>query len=243
MKWRSIEESGLQPETRSLREIYAERKELIAKYVPADIQAVHARAVEDLKQHGIASRALQAGAEAPAFELPDQNGKLVRSADLHARGRVVIFFVRGRWCPFCVAQMQAMNTILPKLTELKASLVAISPQTVHQSYLMADQHHLQFPLLSDAENHVARQFGLLYRVPEYQQDVYRRVFVNLPFLNGDESWELPIPAVYVLGRPDSADAIATHAPNHQTILYARADPDYTERPEPNEILGFLSQIS
>jgi peroxiredoxin len=230
MKWRSIEESGPQTETWSLREVYAERKELIAKYVPTEIQVVHARAVEELKQSDIASRALQAGAEAPAFELPDQNGKLVRSADLHARGRVVIFFVRGRWCPFCVAQMQAMNTILPKLTELKASLVAISPQTVHQSYLMTDQHHLQFPILSDAQNHVARQFGLLYRVPEYQQDVYRRVFVNLPFLNGDESWELPIPAVYILGQSGSGTA---------SVLYAKADPDYMERPEPSEILDCL----
>ena len=127
-----------------------------------------------------------------------------------------------------------MNAIVPKLTELKASLVAISPQTVHQSYLMADQHHLQFPLLSDAENHVARQFGLLYRVPEYQQDVYRRVFVNLPFLNGDESWELPIPAVYIFGQSGSGTA---------SVLYARADPDYMERPEPSEILDFLSKTS
>ena len=243
MKWRSLEESALQTETRSLRGIYAERKELIAKYVPTEIQAVHARAVEELKQSDIASRVLHAGAEAPEFELPDQNGKLVRSTELLAGGRVVICFIRGRWCPFCVAQMHAMNAIVPKLKELKACLVAISPQTVHQSYLMADQHHLQISLLSDAENKVARQFGLVYRVPEYQQEIYRRVFTNLPFLNGDGSWELPIPAVYVLDRTASADAIATHAPNQQTILYARADPDYTERPEPNEILGFLSQIS
>ena len=234
MKWRSLEESALQTETRSLRAIYAERKELIAKYVPTGIQTVHARAVEELKQSDIASRALQAGADAPEFELPDQNGKLVRSAELLAGGRVVICFIRGRWCPFCVAQTQAMNAIVPKLTELKASLVAISPQTVHQSYLMADQHHLQFPLLSDAENHVARQFGLLYRVPEYQQDVYRRVFVNLPFLNGDESWELPIPAVYIFGQSGSGTA---------SVLYARADPDYMERPEPSEVLDFLSKTS
>jgi len=243
MKWRSLEESALQTETRSLRAIYAERKKLIAKYVPTEIQAVHARAVEELKQSNIASRALQVGAEAPQFELPDQNGKLVRSAELLAGGRVVICFIRGRWCPFCVAQMQAMNAILPKLKELKTCLVAISPQTMHQSYLMAGQHHLQLSLLSDAENKVARQFGLVYRLPEYQQEVYRRVFVNLPFLNGDASWELPIPAVYVLDRSASADAIAPPAPNQQTILYARAHPDYTERPEPSELFELLRTSS
>ena len=49
MKWRSLQESGSYSDMRPLREIFAERKELIAKYVPADVQAVHARAVSDLK--------------------------------------------------------------------------------------------------------------------------------------------------------------------------------------------------
>ena len=233
MKWRSLEESASQELTRSLQDIYAERKALIAKYVPAEIQAVHSRVVCELEQSGIADRALQTGAAAPAFELPDQNGRLVRSTDLLATGRLVICFIRGRWCPFCVAQLEAMNAIVPTLKELKTSLVVISPQTVHQCYLMADQHHLQFPLLSDEGNRVARQFGLIYRVPEYQQEIYQRAFVNLPFVNGDSSWELPIPAVYVLGQQDSADS---------SVLYASPNPDYTERPEPDHILNVLSQL-
>ena len=69
-------------------------------------------------------------------------------------------------------------------------------------------------------------FGLVYRVPEEQQAIYRRTFVNLPFVNGDESWELPIPATYVIDRDG-------------TILFASANEDYTERPEPLEILASL----
>jgi peroxiredoxin len=233
MKWRSLEEASLQEEVRSLHDVHAERKSLIAKYVPAEIQAVHARAVEQLSQSGIVKRTLQVGAKAYGFELPDQNGRLVRSTDLLATGRLVIFFIRGWWCPFCVGQVEAMNAIVPKLQELKTSLVAISPQTVHQCSLMADQHHLQFPLLSDEGNRVARQFGLVYRVPEYQQEIYQRAFVNLPFVNGDSSWELPIPAVYVLGQQASADS---------SVLYTSPNPDYTERPEPDEILTFLSRL-
>jgi peroxiredoxin len=233
MKWRSLEESALRPDTRSLREIFAERKELIAKYVPAEIQAVHSRVVQELKESSIVNQALQVGAKAPLFELPDQSGQLVRSVDLVAAGRLVICFIRGRWCPFCVGQIEAMNAIVHKLKELKASLAAISPQTAHQSYLMTDQHHLQFPLLSDAGNRVARQFGLVYRVPEYQQDIYQRAFVNLPFANGDSSWELPTPGIYVLGQQDSADA---------SVLFASVNPDYTDRPEPAEIVNFLSQF-
>lgn len=227
MKWRSLEESTPGTDTRSLREQFAERRELIAKYVPPEIQAVHARVVADLIASGIAEGALPVGAKAPAFELKDHNGKLVSSAELLSKGRLVIFFLRGRWDPFCCGQLEAMNQILLRIVEAGASLVAISPQTVGQSYFMADQHKPRFPLLSDAGNRVARQFGLVYRVPGEQQAIYRRAFVNLPLANGDESWELPIPATYILDRDG-------------TVRYASANPDYMERPEPEEIFANLT---
>jgi len=209
-----------------LHEILAERKALIAKYVPPETQAIHSRVVAELKEGGISNRVLSVGAKAPGFELKDHNGKPVSSAELLAKGRLVLCFFRGRWCPFCVGQLEAMNLIVPQIEQAGASLAAISPQTVQQSFFMHDQHKLRVPLLSDTRNHVARQFGLVYRVPDDQQAVYRRSFVNLPFANGDESWELPIPATFILDRDG-------------TVLYASANPDYTERPEPSDILQRL----
>jgi peroxiredoxin len=228
MKWRSLEESAPATELRPLREIYAERKELITKYVPAETQAIHAQAVAELRSKHLAANILPAGAKAPQFEMPDHDGKTVRSSDLLAQGRLVICFIRGRWCPFCVGQMEAMNLIVPHIEEAGAALVAISPQTVKQSYFMHDQHKLRFPLLSDAHNTLARQFRLTYRVPSQQEAVYRRAFVNLPFTNGDDSWELPIPATYIIDRDG-------------TVLYANANEDYTERPEPMEVLHQLAR--
>jgi peroxiredoxin len=223
MKWRSLDESTPGTDARPLHEIFAERKHLIARYVPPETQAVQARVIADLKRNHLAEGALAVGSKAPAFELTDHNGKPVSSTDLLSRGRVVLCFFRGRWCPFCVGQLEAMNLIVPAIEQAGASLLAISPQTVQQSFFMADQHKLRFPLLSDTGNKVARQFGLVYRVPEEQQAIYRRAFINLPFANGDDSWELPIPATFVLDR-DGA------------VLYASANEDYTERPEPSEIL-------
>jgi peroxiredoxin len=227
MKWRSLQESDESTDARPLREIFAERKGLIAKYVPAETQAIHAQAVAELKAQRLAADILPGGAKAPSFELADHDGKIVSSSDLLARGRLVLCFIRGRWCPFCVGQMEAMNLVLPRLEQAGASLVAISPQTVKQSYFMHDQHRLRFPLLCDAGNRVARAFGLTYRVPAAQEAVYRRAFVNLPFANGDESWELPIPATYIVDRDG-------------TILYASANEDYTERPEPADIVQALN---
>lgn len=226
MKWRSLEESRPEADIRPLREILAERKELIAKYVQAETQAIHSQAVAELKQKNLATSILSVGAKASGFILPDHNGKPVPSLDLHARGRLVICFIRGRWCPFCVGQMEAMNLVLPQIEQAGATLVAISPQTVKQAFFMHDQHKLRFSLLSDAGNKVARQFGLTYCVPEAQKAVYRRAFINLPFTNGDESWELPIPATYIIGRDG-------------TVLYASANEDHMERPEPAEIVGVL----
>jgi peroxiredoxin len=226
MKWRSLEESGPATDARSLCEIFAERKELIAKYVPPETQAIHAQVVADLKAQHLAANILAVGAKEPAFELPDHDGNVVSSSALLARGRLVLCFIRGRWCPFCVGQMEAMNLMFPQIEQAGATLVAISPQTVKQSFFMRDQHKLRFPLLSDAGNKVARQFGLTYRVPPAQEAVYRRAFVNLPFVNGDESWELPVPATYILDRDG-------------TVLYAGANEDYTERPEPAEIVRIL----
>ncbi len=229
MKWRSLEESTPETDVRPLRDIFAERKGLIAKYVPTEAQAIHTRAIAELKERNLAQSILPVAAKAPEFELHDHNGKVLSSSDLLAKGRLVLCFIRGRWCPFCVGQMESMNLVLPEIERAGATLVGISPQTVRQSFFMHDQHKLRFPLLSDPRNEVARQFGLTYRVNEEQQGVYRRAFVNLPFANGDESLQLPIPATFILERDG-------------TVLYASANEDYTERPEPREILRVLNAI-
>jgi peroxiredoxin len=229
MKWRSLEEAKSETDLRPLREILAERQGSITKYVPAETQAIHARAIAEVQAKNLAAQILPVGATIPAFELQDQDGHLVSYTHLLTH-RLVLLFFRGRWCPFCVAQLEAMNQMLPALTAAGAALAAISPQTVKQSYFMRDQHHLRFPLLSDPGNRVARKFRLTYAVPEEQKSIYQRSFVNLPLVNGDDSWELPIPATYIVDR----DGV---------VLYCSSNEDYTVRPEPGAILDSLARIA
>src|SRR5580693_2128953 len=99
MKWRSLEESTPGTDARPLSEIFAERKALIAQYVPQEIQAVHEQVIADLRDQGFEDRALGLGAKAPSFELKDHSGKTVSSAEILSTGRLVICFFRGRWCP------------------------------------------------------------------------------------------------------------------------------------------------
>jgi peroxiredoxin len=194
--------------------------------VPAERLAVVDLAAEELVHSGLANRALKAGDHAPAFELPDGDGMLWRSEDLLRGGPLAIVFFRGRWCAYCNAQLNALQEIHSRIAAAGASLVAISPQTQKHSYMTRDMHKLRFPVLSDAGNQVARKFGLVYRLSPEMQAMYESIMTKLPGYNGDQSWELPLAATYVV-QPDGR------------ILWARVDADWRKRPEPGEILKVL----
>lgn len=195
--------------------------------VQAERLAVGERAVEELFATGMQERILPVGAQAPAFALKDSNGKVVRSDDLLALGPLVVKFFRGRWCPYCMTELERWRDLYDKVRVLGALMVAIGPQTARQSDFMVGHHGLPFPALSDPGNAVAEQFGLVYAVPEFHRAYYRSIMVNIPFVNGDESWRLPLPATYVIGRDGR-------------VAFAEAHADYRVRPEPEEALGVLS---
>jgi peroxiredoxin len=194
--------------------------------VPAERLAVVDLAAEELIHSGLANRALKVGDLAPSFELPDGDGMLWRSDDLLRNGPLAIVFFRGRWCAYCNAQLNALQEIHPRIAEAGASLVAISPQTQKHSYMTRDMHKLRFPVLSDAGNQVARKFGLVYRLSPELQAMYESIMTKLPGYNGDQSWELPLAATYVV-QPDGK------------ISWSRVDADWRKRPEPGEILKVL----
>jgi peroxiredoxin len=205
-----------------LDEITANTRQL----VPAERLAVSERAVEELFETGIEEKILPVGATAPQFALRDGAGRLVRSTDLLALGPLVIKFFRGRWCSYCVTELEAWRDLYERVRERGGLLVAISPQTERQNDFMVAQHRLPFPLLSDPGCELAEKFGLAYTVPEPLRDYYLSILVNLPFVNGESSWRLPLPATYVIGK------------NGKVVL-AEAHADFRVRPEPEEALAAL----
>jgi peroxiredoxin len=192
--------------------------------VPAERLATIDRAAEELKASALAEGALKVGDIAPLFELPDGDGMMWRSADMLRTGPLVVTFYRGRWCAYCNAQLTVLQQVHSQIAAGGASLVAISPQTQKHSYMTRDMHHLRIPVLSDSGNQVGWKFGLVYRVSPEMQHLYEGIMTKLPGYNGDTSWELPMPATYVI-RPDGK------------ISFARIDADWRKRPEPEEILG------
>jgi peroxiredoxin len=197
--------------------------------------AVSEQMVADLFNTGIEDRILRVGAQAPSFTLEDaRTGKPVNSADLLALGPLVVNFFRGRWCPYCVTELETWRELLPQLRERGALFVAISPQTTRQNNFALQQHALTFPLLADPGAIVAEQFGLAYSVPPEYRRYYQSILINIPFNNAglnyqtatEASWRLPLPGVFVIAQDG-------------TILFSEAHADFRVRPEPSEILAAL----
>ena len=186
--------------------------------------AISERAVEELFATGIEERILPAGAMAPAFALRDSTGKTVRSADLLESGPLILKFFRGRWCPYCITELEAWRDLYGQIRERGAVMAAVGPQIERQNDFMAGQHGLPFPVLSDPGLKVAGQFGLVYELQETMRSYYRSILVNIPYVNGDQSWRLPLAATYVI------------APSGR-VMFAEAHADFRVRPEPEEAMA------
>jgi peroxiredoxin len=187
-------------------------------------------AVQELLATGIESQVLPVGATIPGFTLQDAlTRKSVASADLLALGPLVIKFFRGRWCPYCMTELEAWQSLYPMLRERGALLVAISPQMQRQNDFTVQQHQLSFPVLSDPGARVAATFGAAYTVPDKMRAHYRSILINIPFIHGDQgtdTWRLPVPATFVVARDG-------------TVLFSEVHADHRVRPEPQDVLATI----
>jgi len=196
------------------------------------------RTVAELFGTGIEERILKVGSQAPSFTLQDaRTGKPVSSADLLSIGPLVISFFRGRWCPYCVTELETWRDLQVEVRNRGGLFVAVAPQTTRQNAFTIEQHSLPFPLLADPGCEVAAQFGLAYSVSPEQRRYFQSILVNIPFNNAglnyqtatEASWRLPLPGVFVIDRDN-------------TIVFAEAHADFRVRPEPAEVLAALSNL-
>jgi peroxiredoxin len=193
---------------------------------PADRVAMMESATAQLRATGIESAALQVGATLPPLTLPDAMGQPVDLKALNTSGPLVIVFYRGGWCPYCNLELREWQRLLPQLRDLGATLVAISPQTPDNSLSTAEKNELAFPVLSDSDLDAARAFGIAFALSPDLVALYAKVGNDLPTLNGNGQWVLPIPATYLI------DA-------RGRVLLAHVEADYRQRAEPQQVLELL----
>ena len=196
----------------------------------AEQRQIFARATEDLRATGITGEALGVGEMAPDFTLPAADGRMVSLEGLIAGGPAVIVFYRGGWCPYCNITLVGFQRVLPEIERRGARLIAVSPERPEHAANTRRNGALGFEVLSDPDGRVARLFGLWFTLPDDLAHTYRALGIDLPARNGNNSWALPMPATYVVGR----DGV---------VAYAFVEADYTQRAEPAEVIAALDRLS
>jgi peroxiredoxin len=166
----------------------------------------------------LAEAALKRGDPMPSFELPNTEGKLVSSVELLRHGGLVVTFYRGSWCPYCMTTLQALDLTLTPVLHRKAALVALSPETGGRAGLVKNKYNLRYQLLTDVDNAVAAQFGVLVRLPPLYRELLLSCGIEAETLHGGKGWFIPTPSTFVV----DSDGIVAHVQIHV---------DYTRRTE------------
>ena len=141
---------------------------------------------------------------------------------------MVINFYRGGWCPYCNVELREFQKVLPEIKELGATLIAISPELPDNSLSTKEKNELDFEVLSDQGNKVAKDFGLVFEMADELKKVYDKFGLDIPKFNGDDSWEIPMPATYVID-------------SDGTVKFSFVDADYTVRAEPSDVIEALKK--
>jgi peroxiredoxin len=192
---------------------------------PADRRAAFEAGIEEVRRSGLLDSAIGVGDRAIDFELPEIGGRDLRLSELWATGPVVLVYYRGGWCPFCNQYLAVLQKSLLDIHALDGQLVAVSPELPARGAGTQEKNRLTFPLLSDAGNQVARQYGLVFRISDKVIPYYDQ-FYDIEHYNGDRSYELPLSATYVID-------------SEGIVRYAFLDADYKRRADPKEVLEVL----
>lgn len=178
---------------------------------------------------GIAARAKRAGDLAPDVALPDAHGRRVRLSDVWRKGPLVLVFYRGGWCSYCNLQLRAWHRQSGELAKLGATLLAISPQTPENSMDTVESNELAFTVLSDSDLEAANGFELAFTLHPDLVSFYGSVGTDIPVLNGNGLWVLPVPATYVIDEEGR-------------IRFAHIEEDIRQRAEPRDVIGAIAAL-
>ena len=162
------------------------------------------------------------------FKAKDQNGKEVRLRDLLKKGKVVLVFYRGQWCPYCNRQLKKLEDSLSFITEKGATLVAVTPELPENITKTIEKTKAEYPILFDEDLKIMKAYEVEYAVPENTLARYRNTGIKLDENNGKNGNYLPIPATYIINKDF-------------TVTYRFFDPDYKKRPSVKEILAQLDK--
>lgn len=218
-------ENNMQDQSTPLKDKLEEKKANFEANADEHKKQVYKEGIAAVDQTGITSSALQVGDKAPDFVLRNALGEPVSLYDYLEKGKVVLTWYRGGWCPYCNLTLHQLQEELPNFKANNANLLALTPELPDSSMTTAEKNNLEFEVLSDVDNQIAKQYGIVFKLTDEVAEMYNASF-NLKAYNGNTSNELPLAATYIIEQDG-------------TITYAFLDADYRNRAEPAEITSFL----
>jgi peroxiredoxin Q/BCP len=120
------------------------------------------------------SKNLEPGMTLPDFELPDENGDLVRLSDKVEGGPVVLFFYPAAMSGGCTREACTFRDLGQDFADAGAQRLGISADPVHRQKEFSHEHSFDYPLLSDRDREVATAYGVKRR---FVTPVRRATFV------------------------------------------------------------------
>lgn len=204
-----------------------EYQEGFKQRAPLAVQEVMKKATKELEDTSISKNALTVGDLAKEIKLPNAVGNQVSLFDtLKENDFAVVSFYRGAWCAYCNFELRALQGINDELKQLGAKLIAVSPQSSDASMSTKEKNELDFEVLSDNENVIAKEYGLVFSLAQELRPIYLSFGIDIPASNKEESYEIPMPATYVINK-------------NKEIIFSFIDEDYTKRCEPQDILDAI----
>lgn len=193
---------------------------------PGAAQDIMRKAIEDLEATDILKHAVKTGDKFPDFTLPNAQGKTITLSEQLQKGKVVITFYRGGWCPYCNLELKAFQEVLPQIKEKGATLIAITPETPDNSLSTKEKNELDFEVLTSENNELARSLNLVFKLPEALAELYGKFGIDLLESQGNDANELPIAATYIIDQ-------------NGEVSYDFLSEDYKLRADPEVIIAAL----
>lgn len=179
------------------RQIDQLNKELLSQ-LSQEIFEVFGQSIEELKTKNIEENSIQIGELMPEFSLINAYGKKISSTDILKKGKIILAFYRGSWCPYCNLELKFLQDNISKIKGKKSVLVAISPQSPDYSLTMVEKNNLEFEMLTDHNNDFAKKLGIVFQLQDFVLPYYQNLGIDLSVFNKNNENTLPVPAVFVV---------------------------------------------
>jgi peroxiredoxin len=196
--------------------------------VSSEILEIISRSVSLLQKQKVLAGSLKLGDVVENNNVNDDKGKPIALDDLLLESPLIITFVRGAWCPYCMLELQAWNHFIQSINS-PINFVAVSGETPNLLRLARKDNRLDFSIMVDKDYSLAHKFGLIYEVDSEMKKLLLKWGIDLTKRACTDDFLLPVPATYILDK------------NH-VVRYAFLEEDYTQRAEPQDVYNEYQKL-